>query len=269
MQSSPNKTKKSFVKVRLQKVLAMQQPLPNQGPQRRQFVLPPTSWQVVGRGQQCQHCGTQNSQTTKLCIHAVHPLGGQQAHGHESVQSQSTQQPLSSPARSRRQSRSASSTPRRPWYQGPAIYLTRALVVFGLILVVGNLIYGTFSFSPRRATATPQGSASRLAASPTSEMFKWTTTHTFSGNDSQKTDIFTIDNNWRIVWSCNPASVASLNYPVFIEVDAPDGSILDRGVETLCQNNNTQGAEEIYAWGQMRLNVICEGDWAVQVQEWK
>jgi hypothetical protein len=104
---------------------------------------------------------------------------------------------------------------------------------------------------------------------PSSPQFQWTTTQTFSGTGLQKTDTFTVGDHWRIVWSCDPGSVEGEDYLVLIEVDAPDGSILDRGVETLCQQHTTHGIDEMYSGGQVSLHVVCIGKWTVQVQEWQ
>jgi hypothetical protein len=141
----------------------------------------------------------------------------------------------------------------------------RALVLFGLIALIGTATHGTLSFGSTPTTVT-QETAGDAQPSP---QFQWTTTQTFSGTGLQKTDTFTVGDHWRIVWSCDPGSVEGEDYLVLIEVDAPDGSILDRGVETLCQQHTTHGIDEMYSGGQVSLHVVCIGKWTVQVQEWQ
>jgi hypothetical protein len=95
------------------------------------------------------------------------------------------------------------------------------------------------------------------------------TTHTFSGHSSQETDTFTIGAHWRILWSCEPAADDKAGYLVVIEVDAPDGSVVDSGVSTMCQQNNTSGTYELYGGDYVSLKIISIGEWQVQVQEWQ
>jgi hypothetical protein len=148
------------------------------------------------------------------------------------------------------------------------LVLTRALIFFsliGVIGVIGTAMHEASSFNSD--TVTAQEPARILTTSPVPKPSSWTTTHTFSGKGLQKTDTFTVNGNWRIVWSCDPASANGPSYPVFIEVDSPDGTFLENGVDTRCQQNNTHGVNEVQASGQVYLKVISLGYWAVQVQE--
>jgi hypothetical protein len=147
------------------------------------------------------------------------------------------------------------------------VIFTRALIVFsliGVIGVIGTAMHEASSFNSD--TVTAQEPARILTTSPAPKQPSWTTTHTFSGKGPQKTATFTVNDNWRIVWSCDPASVNGPSYPVFIEVDSPDGTFLENGVDTRCQQNNTHGVNEMQASGPVYLKVISLGDWVVQVQ---
>jgi hypothetical protein len=133
--------------------------------------------------------------------------------------------------------------------------------------VIGSATHGTFSFSSNSATDTSQEPASIVTTPPTSTQLAWIPTYTFSGNGTQKTDPFTIGNDWHIVWSCDPASLHGQDYLVIIEVDAPDGHIVDSGVNTMCTQKHKQDVYKVHVTGRVYLHIITLGDWSVQVEE--
>jgi hypothetical protein len=97
----------------------------------------------------------------------------------------------------------------------------------------------------------------------------WKTTHTFSGNGSKKTGTFTVGDDWRIAWSCNPSSFGGIAYNMIIIVDSPDGNMIDSGVNSMCKKGNSSDVAEIHTGGQVFLSVTSEGDWTIAVQELK
>lgn len=94
----------------------------------------------------------------------------------------------------------------------------------------------------------------------------WLPTHTFKGNGNKKTETFTVGSDWRIVWSCSPASDASYN--VIVNVYNADGSAADlAAINTICQAGNTGDITEEHQGGTIYLEIVSEGGWTVTVQE--
>lgn len=99
---------------------------------------------------------------------------------------------------------------------------------------------------------------------------KWTTTHTFQGNGTKKTDIFTVSNQWKLFWSCNPSSSFGGSYNVIVAVVGSDGTPIDPGaVNTICSSSNTHDSTDEYQGGDIYLDVTSEAAWTIQVQELK
>lgn len=94
----------------------------------------------------------------------------------------------------------------------------------------------------------------------------WTTTQKFTGNGSKKTASFTVPDNWRIAWTCNPSSFGGTDYNVIITVENTDGSYADSGVNSTCSKSNTHDTTNVPAGGTFILDIISEGDWTIQVQ---
>jgi hypothetical protein len=99
---------------------------------------------------------------------------------------------------------------------------------------------------------------------------KWTITHTFSGNGTKKTGFFTVPNDWKLVWKCNPSSDYFGSYNVIIGVTGSDGTPIDpAAVNTICKTGNTGDFTDEHQGGQIYLDVNSEGSWTIQVQELK
>jgi hypothetical protein len=99
---------------------------------------------------------------------------------------------------------------------------------------------------------------------------KWITTHTFSGSGSKKTGYFTVPNDWKLVWKCNPASDYFGQYNVIVGVTGSDGTPLDpTAVNAICKAGNTGDNTDEHQGGQIYLDVTSEGSWTVQIQELK
>jgi uncharacterized protein (UPF0333 family) len=95
----------------------------------------------------------------------------------------------------------------------------------------------------------------------------WTTTHTFTGNGIEKTAIFTVSNDWKIIWSCNPASFYGSVYNVQVIAYNSDGSIADFALNALCKTDNISGETEEHQSGDVYLSINSESDWTIQIQE--
>jgi hypothetical protein len=104
--------------------------------------------------------------------------------------------------------------------------------------------------------------ATRTPTHPT----KWTTVQTFKGNGTKKTTTFAVPTNWRIMWSCDLASHNNTNYNVIIHPNSTNNALLDNGVETTCNKNNTHNTVEVHKGGNIYLSIISEGTWVVQIQ---
>jgi hypothetical protein len=99
---------------------------------------------------------------------------------------------------------------------------------------------------------------------------KWTTVQSFSGNGSKKTGFFTVPNDWKLVWKCDPASFYGGQYNVIVGVTGSDGTPIDpTAVNTICKTGNTGDSTDEHQGGQVYLDVTSEGSWIVQVQELK
>jgi hypothetical protein len=99
---------------------------------------------------------------------------------------------------------------------------------------------------------------------------KWTTTNTFNGNGAKKTAIFSVGDDWKIQWKCNPASFDNIQYNVIIDVNNSDGTPADPGaINTLCKPGNTSGETEEHQGGSVYLDIQSEGDWTITIQQLK
>jgi hypothetical protein len=121
------------------------------------------------------------------------------------------------------------------------------------------------------ATATSQpaggvgGKTKTLAATATATHApQWTTVQQFSGTTSQKTPLFSVPNEWRIVWTCKQADQYGGNF--IVNVMNADGTPLDYGV---VNTQNTDGATtyEHQGGGHVYLDVQTFSEqWLIQVQ---
>src|SRR5260370_34877618 len=55
--------------------------------------------------------------------------------------------------------------------------------------------------APTTSVTTPTVQATQAPATP-AHALKWKTTQKFSGNGAKKTAIFTVPDDWKILWSC-------------------------------------------------------------------
>jgi hypothetical protein len=111
---------------------------------------------------------------------------------------------------------------------------------------------------PAAPTATPKPKA-------------WHVLNKLTGNGDSQTADFTVPGaNWRIVWSCNPASEFGGSYNVIVDVDPVDTTqIGDPGaINTICQAGNTTGTTNIHdlGAGTYYLNVMSEAAWTMDIE---
>lgn len=105
-----------------------------------------------------------------------------------------------------------------------------------------------------------------LATSAPTHPTQWTTVQTFKGSGTKKTVAFAVPASWRIMWSCDLSSHNNANYDVIIHPNSTNNALLDNGVETICNKNNTHNTVEVHKGGKIYLSIISEGAWVVQIQ---
>lgn len=105
------------------------------------------------------------------------------------------------------------------------------------------------------------------AAMPTPSPLAWGTTHTLTGNGVKKTEIFTVGDNWKIKWSCDPASSYNGSYNVIITVHNANGTYKDLAINTMCNSSNTSGETEEHSGGNVYLDIAVGYVWEVTIQE--
>ncbi len=103
------------------------------------------------------------------------------------------------------------------------------------------------------ATATLDQSVPTDTPAPTTAPAKWTTTHSFTGSGIKKTAIFSVPDDWKIIWSCNAGSFYGNQYNVQVYVYNSDGSIADVAINELCKTGNTSGETEEHQSGDVYL----------------
>jgi hypothetical protein len=95
----------------------------------------------------------------------------------------------------------------------------------------------------------------------------WKTTHTFQGNGTKKTELFPISDDWKLSWTCNPASFDGMQYNVIVTVYGSDNTMQDVAINTLCKYGNASGSTEEHSGGSIYLDVDSEGSWNLTIQE--
>lgn len=140
-----------------------------------------------------------------------------------------------------------------------------ALVVLAILIAVFASL-GNHT----NTTNTPPSSNSQAVQTPQPTVQQqWTTTQTFTGNGIKKTGVFTVPDDWKLLWSCDPNSFDGNQYNLQVIVTSPDGTPVDIAVNTICKPGNTSDSTEEHQGGQVYLDVNSEGSWKLQVQELK
>ena len=158
------------------------------------------------------------------------------------------------------------------------LWIIIGVVVLALIIIsaIGSAL-GSAGGSSNTAQSTPtaqptqaQPTQAPTQAQPTQAPLTWKTTHTFSGNGSKKTEIFTVPSDWKIIWKCDPNSFYGGSYNVIVGVTGSDGSPVDpAAINTICKAGNTGDSTEEHQGGSVYLDINSEGSWTIQVQEMK
>jgi hypothetical protein len=96
----------------------------------------------------------------------------------------------------------------------------------------------------------------------------WNITQTFTGTGPQKTAIFTVPNDWKIVWACY-GIVGGYAGALSVGVMGADNSYVDSfAVNANCSGGTTtSGSTEEHQGGKIYLAMQAAGDWTVEVQE--
>lgn len=164
------------------------------------------------------------------------------------------------------------SAPRKPkrWR-----WIVAIIIAFLVGVSVGHSATGSAT-TTNTTTPTAQVSNSTpipttpATPTPTPKPKTWQTTHTFTGNGSKKTETFTVPDDWRLQWKCNPSDNAIGQYNVIVAVKNSDGTDLDPlAVNTICKSGNTSDMTEEHQGGDIYLDVTSESAWTIMVQEFK
>jgi hypothetical protein len=121
--------------------------------------------------------------------------------------------------------------------------------------------------STTQATTAPKATNTPKPTATPTHVPKWTTVQTFTGNGVKKTGTFSVPNDWKIVWSCDPSSFYGGQYNVIVSVYDSSGNPVDYAtVNTICKSGNTGDSTEEHQGGNVYLDVNSEGSWKIQVQ---
>lgn len=124
----------------------------------------------------------------------------------------------------------------------------------------------TASTSTVATTVVQKAPTTHVKPTATPKPLVWTTIKTLSGNGTEKTDSFTVPANWKLLWSCDPASGPD-GYNVSATINnASDDSFVDAGINSQCSASNTSGETNVTASGTLRLDIISEAAWTFKIQ---
>jgi hypothetical protein len=120
------------------------------------------------------------------------------------------------------------------------------------------------------ATPIPKPTPTPTAIPTPTPVPTWQTTHTYTGNGIKKTETITVPGDWKLLWTCDPASSYGGSYNVIVEVDNSDGTTADpAAINTICASGNTSGDTEERQAGNVYFSVNSEAAWTLTVQELK
>lgn len=142
------------------------------------------------------------------------------------------------------------------------------VVALAICAIIGTAMSNAAS-NVATTTTTTSNTTTQQQQQQSAPTGTWKTTHTFKGNGTSKTATFAVGNDWKLNWTCDPASFQNTAYNVIIMVYNTDGSLADQGVNALCKAGATSGKTEIRTSGNVYLSVISEGSWNAVIQELK
>ncbi len=125
------------------------------------------------------------------------------------------------------------------------------------------------SVSTAVATFTPASGSTPTTAATQAQTGTWTTTHTFKGNGTKKTPIFTVPGDWKILYTCAGFS-SGIAGALTVTVYDSNNNIVDLAINADCKANGTSSGEtEEHQGGDVYLSVDGTGDWSLKIQELK
>src|SRR5579884_1159119 len=144
-----------------------------------------------------------------------------------------------------------------------------AVAVFACIVTMSMASKGDSTPSTTQSGSSSQNSPSNdpSTSSQSARPATFTTTHTFSGSGTKKTEIFNVGDDWKLQWTCDPSSFMGGQYNVQVYVYGSDGSMQDVAINDICKDGNTSGETEEHSGGQIYLDVNSEGSWNLTIQE--
>ena len=144
-------------------------------------------------------------------------------------------------------------------------------IIVGALVLCGVIAMATSKGGSTTTTpSSPGNSNGTNQQQPTAKPQTWQTTHTYTGSGIKKTESFTVGNDWKLQWSCDPTSFGGSSYNVIIGVNGSDGSTVDpAAINDMCKSGNTSGETEERTGGSIYLDVNSEGSWTINVQELK
>jgi hypothetical protein len=114
------------------------------------------------------------------------------------------------------------------------------------------------------AANQPGGSTTPNATPTATHTPQWTTVQKFSGTTSQKTPLFDVPSEWRIVWSCKKSNDFGGNF--IVNVMNADGTPMDYAVVNTMDNDGSTTYEH-QGDGQVYLDIQTYNEkWTIQVQ---
>jgi hypothetical protein len=139
------------------------------------------------------------------------------------------------------------------------------LIIFGAIGSHGSSQTSTANTVP--ATSNTQSNVpTQVATQAPTRAPVWTTIKSYKGSGIKKTSIFTVPDDWKILWTCNPASFLNGQYNVQVYVYGSDGTLQDVAINELCQHGTTNRETEEHTGGDIYLEINSEADWTVKIQ---
>ena len=116
------------------------------------------------------------------------------------------------------------------------------------------------------AAETPIATAQPVTPTPPPQP-KWTTIHSYSGNGTQKTGIFSVPTDWRISWKCTGFTDGSgIDGNMNITIYDDQNNLIDNLYEN-CKVTGSSGVSEEHQGGNVYLSIDQAGSgWSVQVQ---
>lgn len=168
------------------------------------------------------------------------------------------------------------------WYQGPPPPLRsydpnskKKIPLWLLFFIPGMLLVCICSFSVLFANhSTPQTSSqieqiqnSNVSTPKPTATPKWHTIQTFSASGTKKTAAFSVPDQWKIVWSCNPASDFSGSYNVMIEIYNSDTTPYDLvAINEICKTGTTSGETIERGSGNVYLDIDTGGSLTIKIE---